>query len=603
VADDNAMNDIFVGTSTIRSPSGKWVVPISVVEIEQALGTLPSPRTLAAASIVIDELRQMETAFLFSLRGRPFSRSIKSILEYYNIHGDDLQDLVRILAHTQFDRPFFSLAIPANDDGLKQYLIDAGVFWEQVLFYYEFSLWDPIRFTGGFMLGLGDSAASILEVLKELFDFGVEAFNDLETAKKKIADFIKGIRQFSLESLWAKANEDWEKWQKEFSQALLDLDFDKAGFMLGKLGGDLWQLLTGIRALAKLPGMTLKLAKRFAGIFAKGARYTRSALILLAELLSKVAGAVKEAVEVGLSAIGSFFSDPITVLTALKNGALAAIDKYGNMIFLVPPEMELASSAGIVGNSFALFQETDNTLSVVARVRTNAEKALKQIQATLEKFSRQSRSGRQLTLKEIKEFEKLKTRIQKLVDEWRDSLIYALEDERKISELRAMITRREFGIWLHDHMKLTFDVIEQELKNFKSLTEVSIKTAAAEMGIAAELQDRASMKIIDFLKSRKDLWKLLGIKSEKELPVLIKTLGFKDPATAVIGSMRSDGILYDWFSGKLYSFDWTSGLDRYQFIKLWATAEKSDIPKLFTEFLRHAQREYVLRQAVLSFVF
>lgn len=131
------------------------------------------------------------------------------------------------------------------------------------------------------------------------------------------------------------------------------------------------------------------------------------------------------------------------------------------MILIVPPEMELASSAGPVLNSFTLLKETEESLTVVARVRTSADKALKQIQATLEKFGRQSRSGRQLTLSEIKEFKKLKSRIQMLVDEWRNSLINALEDEG-ISEIRAMITRREFGIWLHDHMKLTFDVIEQE---------------------------------------------------------------------------------------------------------------------------------------------
>lgn len=85
------------------------------------------------------------------------------------------------------------------------------------------------------------------------------------------------------------------------------------------------------------------------------------------------------------------------------------------------------------------------------------------------------------------------------------------------------------------------------MKNFKSLTEVSIKNVAAEMGIGTELQGRVGMKIIDFLKSRKDLWKLLGIKSERELSAVIKALGFEDPATAVIGSMRCDGILFDWF--------------------------------------------------------
>src|SRR5206468_656720 len=158
-----------------------------------------------------------------------------------------------------------------------------------------------------------------------LFEFGVDAFNDVTTAADKIRNFIAGVRQFSVESFVAMSKDTLAKWDAEFTRALLGRDFDTAGFMLGKLAGDLWQLFAGIRALAKLPGMTMKLARRFGSLLVSGARYSRSALVLLGDLLRQLAGAIKDAVELGYGALAGFFEDIPLLVRQLSDGALLFI--------------------------------------------------------------------------------------------------------------------------------------------------------------------------------------------------------------------------------------------------------------------------------------
>ncbi len=465
---------------------------------------------------------------------------------------------------------------------------------------HQFSAWTPLRFTGGFLLGLGYSGAAIAETLYELFDFAVEACKDLDVARRKIGQLIDGIRQLSIESLAAMAQDAWQAWNVEFSAALYDLDFDKAGFMLGKLAGDLWFLFTGIRAIAKLPGMTYRAARRFARLFVRGARASKEVAGLVLELLAKLGSTLNRAVEIGFSGLLNFLDDSAALLKALQEGAVATVNKFGDLVLFLNdmgPEMALS---GNVPCSFALFGEVEGTTTVLARVRGAGKLTVEEITKTLNSFGQKARGAGRLTRAGLNEVERLVKFLTDFLDNWRQVLIDALEFD---PDVQVVISRKEFGIWLHDHMKLTLDTLEKELKTYKTLSEMSIKSIAAEMMIPAEMQKVADTTILDFLKSRKDLWPLLGVEKEKDLAKLIKALGYTDPATATIGSMKCDGVLYDWFSGKLYSFDWTSGLSRYQFAQMFATADRAELAKLMTEFMAHAQREYVLRQAVLAEVF
>lgn len=594
------MADGSVADPRIKSPGGRWLPALPLPDVAEAVGRMPSEKLLATATVLIDQLRTMESGFLFSMQGRAFSRSLVTILEYYNLSGDELQDLIPILVRFDCVHAFFDQATPNNDDGLKRYLLNHGILWEQVLYYHQFSAWTPVRFTGGFLLGLGYSGAAIAETLYELFDFAVESCKDLDVARRKIGQLIDGIRQLSIESLAAMAQDAWQAWNVEFSAALYDLDFDKAGFMLGKLAGDLWFLFTGIRAIAKLPGMTYRAARRFARLFVRGARASKEVAGLVLELLAKLGSTLNRAVEIGFSGLLNFLDDSAALLKALQEGAVATVNKFGDLVLFLNdmgPEMALA---GNLPSSFALFGEVEGTTTVLARVRAAGKLTVEEIGKTLESFAQKARGKGRLTRAGLSEVRRLEKFLADFLENWRQVLIDALEHD---PDVQVIISRKEFGIWLHDHMKLTLDTLEKELKTYKTLSEMSIKSIAGEMMIPAEMQKVADTTILDFLKSRKDLWPLLGVEKEKDLAKLIKALGYTDPATATIGSMKCDGVLYDWFSGKLYSFDWTSGLSRYQFAQMFATADRAELAKLMTEFMAHAQREYVLRQAVLAEVF
>jgi hypothetical protein len=601
------MAGTLVTDNLIKSPGGKRLEPLPVVDLSLAMGRAPSQRVLAAATVLVDQLTEMEYGFLASLRGRSFSRSVKAILEYFNLNNEEMQDLIRVLSHFKYASPFFSLATPDNDDGLKRYLLDHGVEWGQILLYYEFSAWTPIRFSASFIVGLGYSAASILEVVKVLFDFGVEAFDNPQAAKKKIGDFIHGLRQLSIDSLVAMAKEEWTNWNKEFSDALYDLDFDKAGFMLGKLAGDLWQLLTGIKALAKLPGMTMKLARKFGSLFAAGIRYSKAAIQLLAELFVKIANAIKEAIEVGFAAVINFFEDTKILLEKLEEGALIVVNSAGEMLFHVPENM-VVEGFGALDAGWMLGEATGETTTIVARVRVEFEKGIKYVKDLLADTSKKVRKipNKASFLKEVKEVTK---KAEELVKNWRDTL------QKILRENNIPINPRDVGNWIHDNLEHDFDVLKAALsKVYSAFAEIEIRQLAKKLANgAAELKlflKRADIPLLDFVKANPKIMEALGVADEKDLVKFLKKMGYKDPSKTLIGDLISDGVLFNEETKTLISVDWTSGLGKYKFgnefeaaMKAGETLSKPEKFELAKKFLTHSFREYALREAILEFIF
>lgn len=602
------MAGTLVPDNVVKIPGGKTLERLPIVELSLAMGHTPSERVLAAATVLVDQLHEMEYGFLASLRGRHFSRSVKAILEYFNLNKDEMQELIRVLAHFKYASPFFNLATPDVDDGLKRYLIDHGVLWEQVLFYYEFSAWTPIRFSGSFILGLGYSAASILEVVKDLFDFGVEAFEKPEVAKKKIKDFIDGLRQLSIDALVSMAKDEWESWNKEFSDALYDLDFDKAGFMLGKMAGDLWQLLTGIKALAKLPGMTMKLARKFGSLFAKGVRYSKAAIKLLAELLAKIAAAIKEAIDIGFAAVINFFEDTKILLEKLGEGALIAINRAGDILFHIPENGLVLEGFGFLDEGWLIGEVTGETTTIVARARVGFDQGIKYVNDLLVNTSQKVRKipNKLRFLKEVKQVEK---KAAEYVKVWRDTL------QKILTENKIPINPREAGSWIHDHLELAFEELAAALsKVYKSLPEIEIRQLAKKLASGpAELKlflKRADTPLLDFVKANPKILDALGVADEKDLVKFLKKMGYKDPSKTLIGDLISDGVLFSEDTKSLISVDWTSGLGKYRFANEFEAAMKAgenltDAEKLelAKKFLKHSFREYALREAILEHIF
>lgn len=601
------MDEVLTADGRIKLVGGwNWVPLLPVAEVTQALGATPSPNTIALASLLIDHLGQMDSG-LFSLRGRPFSRSVKAILEYFNPSASELQVLIRLLAHYGYARAFLNLAVPSNDDGLKLYLLDRGVDWEQILFYYEMSLWDPIRFTVGFMLGLGASSAAILEVAKDLFDFGAEALDNPSKAAAKIRKFVEGVRELSLQSLFTIAKETWTQWDKEFSQALFECDFDKAGFMLGKLAGDLWQLFTGIRALAKLPGMTMKLARSFGSLFAKGARFSRSALTLLANLIRRLATMVKEAVQLGYTALVDFFDDLPLLAQRLREGALIIVDDLGRMVVGIPPGGLVLEGVGPLEEGFLFAQGAQGTTSVFARVRVTFEKGLKYAESLGPSVSKKVKDAKISVdfARAIKEAEEVAGQMLKA---WRDTL------QAIVTDGKIPINPREFGQWIHENLEIAFADITASLKTFTAVAETQIRGLAKTLASnAAELKlflQRADTPLLTFAKATPGMYEALGVADEKELIKLLKSIGYKNPDLTLIGDLVSDGVLFNRDAKTLLSIDWTSGLGRLRYADQFektmrAAGTLSDAQKLelAQTFLRHTLREYALREAILAYIF
>lgn len=605
---EEIMTETLVGTYLIRNPGGKLIQAISPIEAEKILGAQPSEQVMAAASTVIDQLEIMENSFLISLRGRSFSRTIRFTLEYYKIYGHDLQVLILLLAHYQYARPFFNLATPGNNDGLKEYLIDAEVLWEQILYYYEFSVWDPVRFTGGFLRGIVYSAAAILEALKDLFDFVVEAFNDSKTAIKKIKELINGLRQLTLESMVAMAKDEWIKWQKEFSAALFELDFEKAGFKLGKLAADIWFLLTGIRALAKLPGFTLEVARKFGVLFLKGARYSRQALSMLITFIQKIASLIKEASQIGYRALTNFVQDISIFTEKITEGALIIMDHTGMMLINIPQSGLVFEGIGSLPEGFLLAQMDQGVTNVLASVRVEFEKGIKYVNDLKISASRKVKKveNPKQFISEIKVAEELSNQLVKL---WRDTL------QKIFSENKIPLMSHELGSWTHDNLEAPLKELAAALsKTYKSIPEIQIRKLANQLASdQAELKlflKRSNVHLLDFAKNWPGMYEALGVSDEKELVKFLKKMGYTDPTKTRIGALISDGVLYNEETKRLISIDWTSGLGKYIFANQFEVAMKSGESlstaqklELAKRYLKHTFREYALREAILEHIF
>lgn len=590
---------------SITSPGGKRLQLISPLEIQQAMGKTPSAKVLAAATTVLDQLQEMDTGWLFSLRGRPYSRSIRTILEYYNLREGDLAQLIWILAYFDKAGAFFTLAAPYNDDGLKAYLLDAAVSWEQVVLHYELSLWDPVRAAAGFMVGLGASFAAILEALKELFDFGLGAFDNPKKAWAALKDLVQGLRTLSAEALAEMTVSEWHAWEKGFNQALFELDFAKAGFMLGKLGGDLWQLLTGLRALAKLPGMTMKLARKFAGLFAKGARASQRMIVLLGELLLSFAKRIRELAEIGYGAIIGFFDDTKLLVESIGEGALLYIDKAGTMLFSIPDSGLVLEGVGKVPGGFLLGHSAQGATTLLARVRVEVQQGLQYIENLKRSVGSKVRRIQNPAefMREVEAIEKLAA---EHVEIWRNTLQNVLETAD------IPVDRASLGTWLHAHMAEVFDELKTAVgKAYQARAETQLSHLAQLLGEGSEAiayTKRAQTPLLQFLRKRPEVMRALGFSDDKSLFEYLRKFGYD--AKTVIGDLRSDTVLFDKRTRKLISIDWTSGGGQAVFMKIFdATIEaggnltKAEKMELARKFLKHTFREYALRQAVLDYIF
>ena len=566
----------------------------------------------AAADLIIDTLRINRTYLLVPNDLRFASRPIQSILDAFLIRDEKLQALLRLLKDAGQLQNFFNLASPKNDTGMKKYLLANGVYWETVLAHHDFDTWDGLEFGRGFIMGLGASFASILEALWELLGFTLKACGDPKGTLEQVTKLVAGLKELSAGSLQQIASDAWDAWQKSFSEALFDLRFDRAGYLLGKLGGDLWQLLTGIKALTKLPGMTLQAARKLGVLFSAGARSSAKALALLGDMLLKLGPAITDAAEIGFGAMAGFLDDTALLVSRLRAGALAIVDDVGRTLFVIPQEGVVLAGVGKVDAGFLL---TDSTGQVVARTRVEFDKAYRYAERLMERVSKQVKKVK-LTPEHLKELRKAQVLAEEFLKVWRKKLPEILQEINlgETQKKRLLLNPREFGVWIHGQMEEAFGQLAVALgKRYQSVAEVDIKTLAQMLAEGAELklfESRANTPLLEFVKQHPRVFAAFGVKDEAELVAYLRRLGgYKSPSKTRIGELICDGVLFDPDTKTLMSVDWSSGWSKVDFaneleriVKAGGTVSETRKVELAREFLTHAYREYALREAILEFV-
>jgi hypothetical protein len=354
--------------------------------------------------------------------------------------------------------------------------------------------------------------------------------------------------------------------------------------------------------------MTMKLARGFGSLFAEGARFSQRALKLLADLIRRVAKAVKDAVELGWAVVVDFFDDVPMLVQRLRAGALVMVDEVGRMLIGVPEGGLVLEGVGALDEGFLLAQQAQGATSVFARVRVGFDKGLKYAQSLGPSLSKKVKKARVTAefARTVKEAEEAAAR---LVRAWRDTL------QAMVTEGKIPINPREFGQWIHDNLEAAFASLTASVaKGFSAVAEIRIRSLAATLaGSAAEQKlflQRADLPLLAFAKATPRMYEALGVANEGELIKLLKALGYKNPGQTLIGELICDGVLFNKDARKLLSIDWTSGLGRFRYADEFAKAMEAagtltDAEKLALaqRFLRHTLREYALREAILAFIF
>lgn len=218
---------------------------------------------------------------------------------------------------------------------LRQHLEDCGADLLVIGYYASWNGINPKSFLDGFVLGVGESLATALaglwdvvkmiataaQVFQEVIETTAMALMEdvalgrevvvaeVSYVSHAVSQVIQSLRESDLPA-WLL--QQWNDWHNDFQHKLSKLDGFGAGRKLGNLGGDLWQLLDGMVALAKLTRLAGKLGVKLApiaiGAVRGAARAAAAALRATVEVLAKLGRSLVDGVaKVGLEALRTLF--------------------------------------------------------------------------------------------------------------------------------------------------------------------------------------------------------------------------------------------------------------------------------------------------------
>jgi hypothetical protein len=595
------------------------------------------------------------------------------------IDSRNIYDLISLLAKRGFAEAFFNLTrIDTDIDGaFRAFLLSNAVSIDTIRYYASWNGINPKLFLDGFFYGVLESAATVVVDLVKLVklvaemqraqlrtvlllttnvDAGVQSLREQVAVVGQIFDAL--IKQLDPTRLPAKVIETWRQWNEEFTKHLENLDPFSAGRTLGRIAGDLWQLLTGLLGLLKLLRVGAQLVLRYVPLLLGSVRrIAAEAQIILTELAVLMAAigkvVINRVAKVGLGILRTLFP-PEVLRQLVREGRAFLTHERLSLIPVLEPAYFQAFGAERMGTHFGvlvsdegrpIFMAAMSERAPAARGVATHSEAMRAIDGILDKLDGLFRdTGPRSARLSVSEAAAkaaaqvlLKQRLDIQLREVLQKVAYEAFAELKRSKGRFFA--KELGTLIHNRMaaRVVADVAQVApgvTINAEKKIRTIVKALVASDPELAKADKILNQTIAQTLMRRPDVLDILSIEGKAEArteKAISKVLAeqFKWKPTTTAGDLQSDLILADTKTRNLVNVDWTasSSLDRFE--KVWGTvvddlgghfngnwdtvaeayrrASKGEIPnevKTGLEILtRHAVRETVVRQAILEEIF
>jgi hypothetical protein len=604
------------------------------------------------------------------------------------IDASNVYDLISLLAKRGVADEFFGLLLASVDtDGrLRGFLLANGVLPDTIRYYATWDAIDPKLFVDGFFFGIGESFATVVIDLAKLAKLAsqlqqaqlralVLLVTDPSVGAAEVQTQIGIVGQI-FDALVAQLNpadlpahvvQTWRNWNAEFEKHLENLDPFSAGRVLGKIGGDLWQLLTGIVALVKLLRIGARLALRYAPLLigtirklaAEAALVVRE-FIALYQALGKII--LDGVAKVGMEVLRTLF--PPGVLKALvKDGRALLTSGELTMVPMLTPAYAGAFNGMGMGTRFGvlvcndgrpiLMAAVSETIPSAGRAATPGElnTALDEILERLDDLMREPGKAPKPnpTAAEVKaaRIALLRQRLDQQIRALLQKIAYeSFTDLRRLKGPKGRIFADELGRLIHARMTgPVAALIGETSPTLKVFTERELRTIARTL-MAAEPDLATGMRgaeqalgqtIAQMLLRHPDsarLLDLLGVdtaaaaRTEEALTSFLSKQ-FRWKATTTVGDLTSDLVMIDADTASAVNLDWTSSTKLDKFEKVWGQvvedlggkfdgnwdklaeaynkaargAVPAEVANGLEALTRHAVRETIIRQAALHSVF
>jgi hypothetical protein len=588
------------------------------------------------------------------------------------IHATNADEFVWLLVRRGVADEFFDLTRTAvdRDRSLLTFLESNGIPRGVIAAYASWNGIHPKEFTDGFFVGLGQSVATAVVSLYDLVKFvdavqrelmadviqlvvdpqrGVATLREQAVVVGQVFDAL--VAQLDPTEIPNVVAARWRNWNVEFARHLENLDPFEAGRQLGRIGGDLFQLLTGVLGVMKLLVIAGKVALRYAplllGSVRRAAAEAVSMVRQLGALLLKIGQETIDRISrIGLGALRELF--PPAVWHELVTNGRALI---GHGEFTLMPVFQGAYATAFGGTlrpRFGVLVAEGNKPLFMAAMSEGlpgfpwtewADEALDRLKLlvtsrpprTVTPAAATVQAARLAMLEQRFSTHLLKT-LQKI----------AYEEFVKLVRSKRRFYATDLGKAVHKRMAaIIANEVAQASPGLRTLAEMELRTAMSELArVLPDLQadikgivNRLNERLAAMVAKRPDILSILGIpdtpaaRTERAVAkVLADRFGWKP--TTTLGDIRSDVLLVDGDVRRVINVDYTPVTKADRFTQLYRKvfgdlAEGFDgdwdaldqaykkargtVPKEVADQLEwltnHATRETVVRWEVLKYVF